>query len=58
MTSLHFALAGELAVAEENMNADDELVITSIIELTESMDNGTSYFADRGSYILLSLQSK
>ena len=40
------------------MNADDELVITSIIELTESMDNGTSYFADRGSYILLSLQSK
>lgn len=47
-----------LAVAEEGIDAtSSEMIVTDVIELSETMDNGRSYFEDRGTYVLLSVQS-
>ena len=39
------------------MDCHDEATVTDVTELPENMDNGRPYFSDRGSYVLLTLQS-
>lgn len=55
--TLIFELAGELAVAGEDLDCHGEVIVTDVTELPENMDNGRPYFTDRGSYVLLTLQS-
>ena len=46
-------------MAEESSELpDDEAVVTGVTELTENMENGRTFFANRGSYVLLSIQSQ
>ena len=45
-------------MAEENIDAtSSEVTVTDVIELTENMENGRSYFEDRGTYVLIAIQS-
>ena len=46
-------------MAEESLECHDEAGagIGEVTELSENMENGRVYFTDRGTYVLLALQS-
>lgn len=48
----------ELALVEVREGTNGAVTFPSVTELPANMDNGRSYFEDRGTYVLLSLLSQ
>ena len=48
----------DLALAREKKNIVSGDTTVTVTELPENMDNGRTYFEDRGSYVLLTVLSQ